>query len=330
MVLLLLLLLLLLLILLVNSRICEVFLSSTRAWWFLSLIGFVRLIQLLDHTRKWGCCDWKASSSSNFSIQAFRVYTLVEIGQMVPCRAIRGTSISVNSTLPPLEGRLLRKAADLYLNVERRHSLHTTRLASVQRWKTSKLANITVCFYFCHSFEFSRSGCAPRSAAWRSGGVWSTDSSLLRLLSPQTPLSSTSSLLRLVRLLSPFSFKSMKFQLHGLSVLLMFRDICCLKWNCERYVVDIIVRPPYDRCSASPGVWSSTWAMRRRGCFCARALSPSLLRGRCLLDLSTSRGKVLHTRTHKHEFVHVSRETPDVTPCHTSPPQGVSTGRRQV
>ena len=37
-----------------------------------------------------------------FSIRAFRACPLVEIRQAVPCRAIRGNSISVNSTLPPL------------------------------------------------------------------------------------------------------------------------------------------------------------------------------------------------------------------------------------
>ena len=41
-------------------------------------------------------------SSSNFSIRVFRADPLVEIRQAVPCRAIRGDSISVNSTLPPL------------------------------------------------------------------------------------------------------------------------------------------------------------------------------------------------------------------------------------
>ena len=40
-------------------------------------------------------------SSSNFSISAFRAYPLVETGQTAPCRAIRGNSISVSSTLPP-------------------------------------------------------------------------------------------------------------------------------------------------------------------------------------------------------------------------------------
>ena len=37
-------------------------------------------------------------SSSNPSIRAFRAYPLIEIRQAVPCRAVRGTSISVNST----------------------------------------------------------------------------------------------------------------------------------------------------------------------------------------------------------------------------------------
>ena len=44
---------------------------------------------------------WKPSSNSNFSIRAFRACPLIEIRQTVPCRAIRGNSISVNGTLPP-------------------------------------------------------------------------------------------------------------------------------------------------------------------------------------------------------------------------------------
>ena len=51
--------------------------------------------------RKGGWYGWKPSSSSDFSIRAFRAYPLIETKQTVPCRAIRGTSISVNSTLPP-------------------------------------------------------------------------------------------------------------------------------------------------------------------------------------------------------------------------------------
>ena len=49
-----------------------------------------------------GWYGWKPSSSSNFSVRAFRAYPLIEIRQTVPCRAIRGNSISVNSTLPLL------------------------------------------------------------------------------------------------------------------------------------------------------------------------------------------------------------------------------------
>ena len=40
--------------------------------------------------------------AQNFSIRAFRACPLVEIRQALACRAIRGNSISVNSTLPPL------------------------------------------------------------------------------------------------------------------------------------------------------------------------------------------------------------------------------------
>ena len=35
--------------------------------------------------------------------ELFELYPLIESRQAVPCRAIRGDSISVNSTLPPLQ-----------------------------------------------------------------------------------------------------------------------------------------------------------------------------------------------------------------------------------
>ena len=57
--------------------------------------------RLIACTRKRGWYGWRTSSSSNFSIRAFRAYPLIEIRQTVPCRSIRGNSISVNSTLPP-------------------------------------------------------------------------------------------------------------------------------------------------------------------------------------------------------------------------------------
>ena len=44
-------------------------------------------------------------SSSPFSIRAFRASPLNEIRQIVPCRAVRGSSISVSSTLPPYQQR---------------------------------------------------------------------------------------------------------------------------------------------------------------------------------------------------------------------------------
>ena len=55
----------------------------------------------LTMTRKGGCYGWKPSSSSNFSIRAFRAYPFIEIRRTSPCWAIRGNSISVNSALPP-------------------------------------------------------------------------------------------------------------------------------------------------------------------------------------------------------------------------------------
>ena len=51
--------------------------------------------------RKGGSYGWKPSSSSNLSIRVVRACPHVEIRQKVPCRAIRGNCISVNSTLPP-------------------------------------------------------------------------------------------------------------------------------------------------------------------------------------------------------------------------------------
>ena len=46
-------------------------------------------------------------SSSKYWIQAFRAYPLSEIRQTVPCRAIRGSSISVSSSLLHSSGVLL-------------------------------------------------------------------------------------------------------------------------------------------------------------------------------------------------------------------------------
>ena len=51
--------------------------------------------------RKGGRCGWEPSSSSNFSIRAFRGFSLIEVRQTVLCRAIRADSISINSSLPP-------------------------------------------------------------------------------------------------------------------------------------------------------------------------------------------------------------------------------------
>ena len=50
--------------------------------------------------REGGWYGWKSSSSSNLSIRVVRADPLIEIGQAVPCRAIRGNSILVNGTLP--------------------------------------------------------------------------------------------------------------------------------------------------------------------------------------------------------------------------------------
>ena len=55
-------------------------------------------------------------SSSTLSIRAVRAYPLIEIRQAAPCRAIRGNSISVNSTLPPSQvcHRVMRNQTPSY------------------------------------------------------------------------------------------------------------------------------------------------------------------------------------------------------------------------
>ena len=74
-------------------------------------------------SRKGGRYGWKPSSRSSFSIRAFRAYILIEIRQTVPCRAIRGNSISVNSTLPPLLTSLIRRGSFLLSYVRHEHTL---------------------------------------------------------------------------------------------------------------------------------------------------------------------------------------------------------------
>ena len=49
--------------------------------------------------------SWKPSPSSNLSIRAVRAYSVIETRQTVPCRAIRGDGISMNSTLPLSQSR---------------------------------------------------------------------------------------------------------------------------------------------------------------------------------------------------------------------------------
>ena len=51
-------------------------------------------------------CLNSSFSSSNFSIRVFRAYPLIELRRTAPCRAIRGSSILVNSTPPPLKDAL--------------------------------------------------------------------------------------------------------------------------------------------------------------------------------------------------------------------------------
>ena len=60
-----------------------------------------------------GWCGGKPSSSSNFSIRAFRAYPFVESREAAPGRAIRGNGISVNSTLPPLISEYIEQRIQL-------------------------------------------------------------------------------------------------------------------------------------------------------------------------------------------------------------------------
>ena len=62
--------------------------------------AFMRSVTADAVIRKGGRCGWEPSSSSNFSIRAFRAYPLHEIRQAVLHGAVRGSSISVSSTLP--------------------------------------------------------------------------------------------------------------------------------------------------------------------------------------------------------------------------------------
>ena len=80
-----------------------------QLWWYIVLNASTCAIggslrvkgRASSSVRKAGWCGWKPSSSSNFSIRACRAYSPIEIRQTAPCRAIRGDSISFNSTLPP-------------------------------------------------------------------------------------------------------------------------------------------------------------------------------------------------------------------------------------
>ena len=60
-------------------------------------------------------------SCSNCSIRVVRAYPLIEIRQTVPCRAsraIRGSSISVDSTLPPLRSGVPKNETEFLGAVE--------------------------------------------------------------------------------------------------------------------------------------------------------------------------------------------------------------------
>ena len=52
-------------------------------------------IYIYTHTCRY---RWKPSSGSNLSVRALRACPLIESRQAILCRAIRGDSISVNST----------------------------------------------------------------------------------------------------------------------------------------------------------------------------------------------------------------------------------------
>ena len=98
--------------------------------------------------RKGGWCGWKPSLSSDLSIRAFRAHPLIEIRQAVPCRAIRGKNISVNSTLPPLNPcRCL--ARDRQTGVARRGSGNS--LVKSEQTYMFPLRPVVTCPYLCTS-----------------------------------------------------------------------------------------------------------------------------------------------------------------------------------
>ena len=126
--------------------------------WLLLLL--LLLLSLLDTTEKWnsvgkchrtsvGKCHWNSAlisevltsgvqsfseggmirlSSSDLSIRAFRAYPLIEIRQTVPCRAIRGDSISVICTLPPsfCLSVFLSFCLSIYLSIHLSIYIHAT------------------------------------------------------------------------------------------------------------------------------------------------------------------------------------------------------------
>ena len=53
-----------------------------------------------------------------FEFELFELYPLVETGQAAPCRAIQGSSISVNSTLPPPLKEIMYSKQSLYIQDE--------------------------------------------------------------------------------------------------------------------------------------------------------------------------------------------------------------------
>ena len=83
----------------VSRYILEIMISTCNFWqaaWDCEQ-AVKRFPNYLISERGW--YGWKPSSSSNVSIWVVRACPLIETRQAAPCRAIRGSNISVNSTL---------------------------------------------------------------------------------------------------------------------------------------------------------------------------------------------------------------------------------------
>ena len=82
-----------------QSSVCER--GPENADLYVALCEHASRLQIVLRVENFAAYGWEPSSNSNLSIRVVRAYPLIETRQTAPCRAIRGNSISVNTTLPP-------------------------------------------------------------------------------------------------------------------------------------------------------------------------------------------------------------------------------------